>query len=229
MNFRSKIIEKGWDRYARWYDSIQPRVIRLLGFFGKLSFEEFQERVVDLANLQEGDKALDVACGTGASHPAILRKIGSRGTLIGTDISSEMVRRAKAKARGAGFKQAHYQKADVEELSAIFEKESFDAVISVNGLPQFLHPEKALREMAVVLKPGGRLAASTIDRDKCERNLLLWPIMKMAPRLWHKETFRRRLREVGLTRIRFVEEGLMLIIVAEKRGGRRRRLARADS
>jgi ubiquinone/menaquinone biosynthesis C-methylase UbiE len=216
MNLRSKIIEKGWNLYAHWYDLLQPRLIHALNFFGELSFEQFQERLVELANLQQGDKVLDVACGAGASHPAILRQIGPRGQLVGADISPEMLKRAKAKARRSDLKQVRYQKADVEELSAVFEKDQFDAVICINGLPQFLHPDKALREMAYVLKSGGALAASTIDRDKCEKNIFLWPLMKMAPRLWRREKLRRCLQETGLTKIRFFEQGLMLIILAQK-------------
>ena len=216
MNIRSRLIERGWDRYARLYDSLQPRVVRLFRFFGRFSFEEFQQQLVDLAGLRPGDRVLDVACGTGASHQAILEKIGKRGKLIGADISTEMLNRAKEKARAHGLENVQYRKADAQELSAVFGKEEFDAVISVNGLPQFLHPDKALIEMVYVLKPGGTLALSTINRDRCEKSAFYWPLMQMAPRLWHTERFRRRLQELGMEQIKTVEEGLMLIIVAVK-------------
>jgi len=216
MNIRSRMIEKGWDCYARWYDFFQPRMIRVMGFFGELSFEEFQQYVVELANLREGDRVLDVACGTGASHRMLLQKIGLHGQLVGVDLSDEMLKRAQAKARRFEFEQAEYLKAAVEELSLVFEEESFDAVISINGLPQFLHPENALLEMVSVLKPGGRLAASTINRDACEKNPFLWPLMKMAPRLWSQKKFRCELQKLGMARLKFIEEGLMLIMAAQK-------------
>jgi ubiquinone/menaquinone biosynthesis C-methylase UbiE len=227
MKFRSRIIEKGWDCYARWYDFFQPRMIRVMGFFGELSFEEFQEYVVELANLHEGDRVLDVACGTGASHRMLLHRIGPHGQLVGVDLSDEMLKRAKAKARRFKFERVEYRKAAVEELSAVFEEGSFDAVISINGLPQFLHPDEALVEMVQILKSGGRLAVSTINRDKCERNPFLWPLMKLAPRLWSQKKFRRLLQELGMVRLKFIEEGLMLIMTAQKSSAKERAPSRS--
>ncbi|RJP19548.1 MAG: methyltransferase domain-containing protein [Candidatus Abyssobacteria bacterium SURF_5] len=215
MSLRSKIIKTGWDHYARWYDRVQPKAIELLHFFGDFSFGEFQERLVELANLRPGDKVLDVACGTGAAHPAIARAIGPRGELIGVDLSSRMLEQAKAKARRLKT-SVEYLEADAEELSSVFEKESFDAVISINGLPQFPHPEKALHEMMLVLRPGGRFAVSTISRERCERKIFLWPLMKLAPRLWSSERFRRRVKELGLVHVKIIEEGIMLIITGDK-------------
>ncbi len=217
MNLASFFLQRGWDCYARWYDFLQPRMIGMMGFFGRLSFEEFQKRVVELANLREGDKVLDVACGTGRADAEILEKIGASGELVSVDFSAEMLKQAKAQARRLRLTAVRYQKADVERLSAFFEEGKFDAVISVNGLPQFLHPDKALKEMVNVLRPGGRFAASTINRDRAERKLLLWPFMQFAPRLWHIGKFRRRLRELGLVRVRCIEEGIMIIITGQKR------------
>jgi ubiquinone/menaquinone biosynthesis C-methylase UbiE len=222
MKLRSLIAEKGWDRYARWYDFVQPRVIRLFNFFGGLTFEQFQERVVELADLQKGDVVLDVACGTGAAHPAILRRLGPRGKLIAVDFSTEMLRQAETRARRLGLRRVQYLKANVEELSAIFEKESFDVIISVNGLPQFLHPDKALLEMVYVLRPGGRLSASTIDRDKCDEDFVLRWFMKPAPRLWHQDKYGREMRKMGFENLRFIEQGRMMFIAAEKSAKKKR-------
>lgn len=223
------VVELAWDSYARFYDVAQPFFIRLFRLFGDISYDEFEEKFVELARVEQGATVLDVACGTGAGHQALSRVLGPDGKVVAVDISAEMLQRARARARRLKLRNIRYRKADAEKLSDRFEKESFDAVLSCNGLPNFVHPQRALAEMARALRPGGTLALSTVNRDKCETSPLWRWAMKFPPgRFPYSEEYRQLLKEAGFVRITFHEQGMMLIIRAKKRAGRKPRKKRAQ-
>ncbi len=212
------LFEPAWNSYARFYDLVQPRVIQLFRFFGDLSYEEFEERFVELASLKPGQTVLDVACGTGASHQALADTLGAKGRLTAVDFSSEMLERAKARGRQLKLRNVRYQKAEAERLSDYFDEESFDAVVCCNGMPSFPHPRRALTEMAYVLRSGGPLTFSTVNRDKADENIIFRWGMKFPPgRFPHNDDFRDMLEELDFTRIRFHEVGMMIIVTARKR------------
>jgi len=217
-NLSSGLAAFAWDRYARLYDVAQPLFIRLVGAFGELSYEEFEEDFVTRACLKPGQTVLDVACGTGAGHAALSHAVGPKGKIVAVDISSEMLRRAKTRGEQLGVRNLSYRKADAQRLSRDFDEESFDAVMSCNGLPNFLDPRRALAEMTRVLRPGGTLAVSAINRDACE-DILLWRLSARFTRgrFLYMEEYREMLRDLGLVRIKLHEQGLMLIMTARKR------------
>ena len=213
-------VERAWDFYARFYDVAQPFFIRLVGAFGDLSYDEFEEEFVEVAGMEPGQTVLDVACGTGAGHRALRDALGPEGRIVAVDISAEMLRRAKSRRRRSKNRNIVYRKVDAERLSRHFEEDSFDAVVSCNGLPNFLRPRQALIEMTRVLRPGGTLAVSTVNRDRCD-DIPFWRYsMKFSRgRFLYAEEYREILRDLGLFRIRFHGRGLMLIITARKRPG----------
>ncbi|WP_165217430.1 class I SAM-dependent methyltransferase [Schaalia sp. ZJ1691] len=94
-----------------------------------------------------GDRVLDVAAGTGASSAAIART-GAHVTAC--DLSEGMIEVGRARHPDIEFIQANAM--DME-----FESDSFDIVTISYGLRNIPDPEKALREMARVVRPGGRL------------------------------------------------------------------------
>jgi ubiquinone/menaquinone biosynthesis C-methylase UbiE len=212
-------VEYAWNSYARFYDFVQPFAISLFRLFGNLSYDEFEEKFVELANVQPGQTVLDVACGTGRSHQALKQRLGAKGKLMAVDFSSEMLTRAKARGRQLKLRNIRYQQVHAERLSDSFEEESFEAVLCCNGMPSFPHPRRALTEMAYVLRPGGTLTFSTVNRDKTDESLFMRWSMKFPPgRFPHMEEFKRALRQLGLSRIKFHEQGSMIIVTARKRG-----------
>jgi len=120
-------------------------------------FDRFTERytaslarcVVELAEIKEGQRVLDVATGTGVVARAVAE--GGKGRSIGGDLSAGMLRRAQQLATGTGL---DWVRLDAECLP--FAKSSFDAAVSLFGLLHFPRPEQALLEMKRVLCPGGR-------------------------------------------------------------------------
>jgi ubiquinone/menaquinone biosynthesis C-methylase UbiE len=217
---RSFLLGRVWNVYARFYDNAQPRIIKLLGAFGDFSYDEFEEEFVKLARLKRGQSVLEVACGTGAAMPALSRTLGPKGEIVGADISSEMLHRAFTRTRKLKIRNVSYREVDAEKLSLDFDEESFDAVLCCNGLPNFLRPNRTIVEMTHVLREGGTLALSTINRDKCDEHpIFRWTAKYPEGRFAYKEEFREMLGELGFEGIKFYERGLMLIIVAKKRAG----------
>ena len=119
-------------------------------------FGQWAPKVADAAQVQPGQRVLDVACGTGILTREIAPRIGSAGRVVGVDPSPGMVAVAKRLAPTIEWREG------VAE-SLPFPDQSFDAVVSQFGLMFFTDRRQALREMLRVLTPGGRLAVAVWD------------------------------------------------------------------
>ena len=119
-------------------------------------FEEWANHMVDAADVQPGDKVLDVACGTGVLTCAIAQRVGAGGSVTGLDLNPGMLAVAERKAPAVDWR-----KGSAESLP--FGDEIFDIVASQFGLMLFGSPESALQEMNRVLKQGGRLLVAVFD------------------------------------------------------------------
>jgi SAM-dependent methyltransferase len=124
------------------------------------------ELMLELARVSPGDRVLDVAAGAGGQTIAAAKRAGPSGTVLATDISSNILELAAQAARQAGLTNVETRVLDGENLE--LEEGSFDAVISRVGLIYFPDQQQALTQMRRVLKPGGRVAAivySTADKN----------------------------------------------------------------
>jgi demethylmenaquinone methyltransferase/2-methoxy-6-polyprenyl-1,4-benzoquinol methylase len=107
-----------------------------------------------VANLQEGQRVLDIAGGTGDLALAFSKKVGERGQVVHTDINEAMLRTGRDRLLDAGVALPTLV-CDAEKLP--FPSGQFDLVSVAFGLRNMTHKEVALAEMARVLKPGGKL------------------------------------------------------------------------
>ena len=116
-------------------------------------FAAWAERVADAAGLREGDRVLDVACGTGVLARAAAKRVAPGGSVTGLDPSDGMLAVAARRAP-----ELTWRKGVAESLP--FPDASLEAVVSQFGLMFFSDRAGALREMLRVLRPGGRLAVA---------------------------------------------------------------------
>lgn len=125
------------------------------------------DKMLDMANIGNGHRVLDIAAGAGEQSITAAKKVGPSGYVLATDLSSNILEFAKQMAQQAGLKNIETKVMDGENLT--LEDESFDAVISRVGLIYFPDQQKALKEMLRVLKKGGKVAAivySTPEKNK---------------------------------------------------------------
>jgi demethylmenaquinone methyltransferase/2-methoxy-6-polyprenyl-1,4-benzoquinol methylase len=108
---------------------------------------------IDLANVQPGEKVLDVASGTADLAAAFAKRAGA-ANVWQTDINEAMLKVGRDRLANDGLATPNAL-ADAEKLP--FASESFDLVTVAFGLRNMTHKDVALAEMTRVLKPGGRL------------------------------------------------------------------------
>ena len=109
---------------------------------------------VMVANLKPGDKVLDIAGGTGDLAMAFADKVGPRGQVVHTDINLAMLRQGRERLIDKGV-LLPTTVCDAEHLP--FPDAAFDRVCVAFGLRTMTHKDRALTEMARVLRPGGKL------------------------------------------------------------------------
>jgi demethylmenaquinone methyltransferase / 2-methoxy-6-polyprenyl-1,4-benzoquinol methylase len=109
-----------------------------------------------LANLRPGQRALDVAGGTGDLALGLARQVGERGLVILSDLNAAMLTRGRDRLLDAGFTgNVACVQADAERLP--FADSSFDCVTIGFGLRNVTDKGAALAAMRRVLRPGGQL------------------------------------------------------------------------
>jgi demethylmenaquinone methyltransferase / 2-methoxy-6-polyprenyl-1,4-benzoquinol methylase len=134
----------------------------------------WRRRAADRAELEPGDSALDVCCGTGDFALELAERVGPNGTVIGCDFSESMLDLARQKATERGA-PVTFEWADA--LALPYESESFDAVTVGFGVRNLADLEAGLVELTRVLKPGGRLVIleiTTPTRPPLSTFFALW-------------------------------------------------------
>jgi len=125
----------------------------------------WRERAADMAALGPGDRALDVATGTGDLAIELSRRVGPQGEVVGSDFSEGMLELARRKAPELRFEHGN-------ALALPYDDDSFDAASVGFGARNFSDLPQGLREMARVVRPGGRVVILEITTP--ERPPLSW-------------------------------------------------------
>ncbi|MBT8399216.1 MAG: methyltransferase domain-containing protein, partial [Rhodothermia bacterium] len=153
-DLQRRVQRYGWDNAAPYYEDLWKK--QLL---------PAQQRLLEMAELQPGERVLDVACGSGlVSFPAAAA-VAPAGRVVGVDISDRMVEIASESAAHRGL-SVEFIRMDAESLD--FPDNSFDAVLCGLGLMYVPDPISCLREMHRVLGSGKRAVTAVWGRrDRC--------------------------------------------------------------
>jgi len=109
---------------------------------------------IGVSGVRKGQRVLDVAGGSADLTRLFLKEVGEKGQVVLTDINNAMLRVGRDRLIDDGLTTPVTQ-CDAEHLP--FPDEYFDCVSIAFGLRNVTHKDAALREMARVLKPGGRV------------------------------------------------------------------------
>ncbi len=116
-------------------------------------------RAIRVLQLPQGSRGMDAGCGIGLQVLVLAEEVGPSGHVTGLDISDEYLQYAKGIVKASELsKRISFKEGNVTNLP--FENDSFDWVWSADcvGCPTAEKPVLLLRELARVVKPGGRVA-----------------------------------------------------------------------
>jgi ubiquinone/menaquinone biosynthesis C-methylase UbiE len=113
--------------------------------------------LLDLADLQSGERVLDLATGTGMLARLAARRVTPDGAVTGLDLNDEMLRAARQLPLPPGLK-VEWRQGSAQSLP--FDDEAFDVVVCQQGFQFFQDRMGALQQMRRVLRQGGRVALS---------------------------------------------------------------------
>ena len=141
----------------------------------------WKKYTVAVANLKAGDKALDIAGGTGDLARAFAKRVGPTGVVVHTDINEAMLRVGRDRLLDEGL-VLPTTICDAERLP--FATGRFDLVSVAFGLRNMTHKEAALAEMNRVLRPGGRLLVLEFSKvAEPLRKVYDWYSFSVLPRV----------------------------------------------
>ena len=112
-----------------------------------------QSEVIAMLDVRENVHFLDVGCGTGWAVGQVANLVNGRGLFYGVDLSPKMIE--KAKSNFSGKDNFRFIQANSESIP--LNDSFFDIIICTNSFHHYLNPDKALKEMARLLKKGGKL------------------------------------------------------------------------
>jgi demethylmenaquinone methyltransferase/2-methoxy-6-polyprenyl-1,4-benzoquinol methylase len=137
-----------FDRIAGLYDLMNSVMTAGL-------HHRWRERAADLAALRPGDRALDVATGTGDLALELGRRVGPAGEVVGSDFSEGMLEHARRKGAAAGAANVRFEPANA--LALPYADGEFAAATVGFGARNFSDLEQGVREMTRVVRPAGRV------------------------------------------------------------------------
>lgn len=129
-------------------------------------------RSVSALELRPGARVLDAPSGPGTAALAAAEAVGGTGRVVALDSSSRMLGIARTRAASEGSEHVEFIEGDMTALA--FPDESFDAVLSVLGIFFVEDIAGLLRSLWRLVKPGGRLAVTTLGRGVFEPAITVW-------------------------------------------------------
>lgn len=144
---------RGWDSVAFGWKKWAPTIER--------AAQVVNDRLVEMAHVQTGDRVLDIATGYGEPLVTILERVGPKGHAVATDLSSEMIELARERIAASGVTNVAFHVCNGETLEIA--ETDFDAALCRWGLMLIADPDACLGRTHELLKPGGRVALAVFS------------------------------------------------------------------
>jgi demethylmenaquinone methyltransferase / 2-methoxy-6-polyprenyl-1,4-benzoquinol methylase len=213
---KTKLVKRVFNSVSDRYDLMND----LMSFSVHRLWKKF---TVAISGVREGDYVLDIASGTGDLIPQWLKRVGSTGHVLMSDINETMLHRGRDRLIDLGLTQVQIMQADAQSLP--FPDNTFHHLSTAFGLRNMTDQPAALQSMHRVLKQGGQLLVLEFSKPVLKIVQLLYDqYAKLLPKLgqWvaqdsasyqylidsirkhpDQETLKRMILEAGFNRCRY--------------------------
>jgi ubiquinone/menaquinone biosynthesis C-methylase UbiE len=206
----SKHIELNKIKWDKWAESAD----------GKGVIYEYLRRsqlsVISLLDIKKDMSFLDIGCGTGWAVGQVAKAVDYKGTFYGIDLSSGMI--GKARENFMGHDNIHFVEASSESIPLA--DNQFDNIICTNSFHHYLHPEKAMKEIARLLKTGGKIYILDPTADFWFIKILDKLIKIFEPqhvKIYSTKEFKNLMSDAGLKHLGFrIIPGRQKVQIGEK-------------
>jgi ubiquinone/menaquinone biosynthesis C-methylase UbiE len=151
------------------------RLIRPFPDFDPAFIKPVRQKAVELLNLKEGDRVLDVGCGPGGSFPYLVRAVGQSGQVVGVEISPEISINARRRIEKNGWRNVEVIEAAAQEVHLTG---TFDALLMFAAADVYAS-EEALENLFPHLNEKARVAAFGAKLSRSRLGRILNPFLRM--------------------------------------------------
>ncbi|SHF05227.1 demethylmenaquinone methyltransferase / 2-methoxy-6-polyprenyl-1,4-benzoquinol methylase [Fodinibius roseus] len=161
------------DSLATHYDH-SLLLYRLLGF----RIKTYRKKAVQSLNLNPGDTVVDLGCGTGLNFPLLNNHVGKQGTIIGVDLSKNMLQQAQDRIQDSGLNNIKLIQADMSEYHI---PSNADAILSTLAISMSPDYDRIIERVAHTLETRKKMAIFELKRPE------KWPkwLVKAMIKLLH--------------------------------------------
>lgn len=154
--FTTKEIQKIYNGLASSYD-FSLFFFKIMGF----RVQAYRKKAVQDLHLKTGDKVVDLGCGTGLNFSLLREKVGPGGKIIGVDLSSEMLERAKNRVEKRGWENVELVQSDMAEFQI---PPHTDGVLSTLAITMSPHYDEIIKRIADTLETGKRMSIFELQK-----------------------------------------------------------------
>ncbi|MCM2129695.1 bifunctional demethylmenaquinone methyltransferase/2-methoxy-6-polyprenyl-1,4-benzoquinol methylase UbiE [Larsenimonas rhizosphaerae] len=179
FGYQKVAFEEKAGRVADVFHSVASRYDTMNDLMSMGIHRVWKRVTLERSGVRRGHRVLDIAGGTGDLAAKFSKRVGDTGRVVLADINSSMLNVGRDKLTDLGIcGNIEYVQANAENLP--FDDNTFDCITIAFGLRNVTEKSKALRSMARVLKPGGRLLVLEFSK----------PINPVFSRVYDEYSFR---------------------------------------